>query len=154
LLGIKVHTMGHAISLTTKDAEMIFETTNELEVPVMIHIGPGIPFASPTHAATYAEKYLDLSIILSHSGLTYHAIDALIVSLNYKNIYLETSWCTAGDILNFIKTLGADRVMFGTDLPDNVSVELGKLKALNLKDEEKEWFLHKTGEKVFKISIK
>jgi len=67
-LGIKVHTMGHAISLITKDAAMIFETANELEVPVMIHTGPGILFAPPTHATIYAEKYPDLKIILSQPG--------------------------------------------------------------------------------------
>lgn len=153
-VGIKIHTIGHAINLMSKDAEMMFETANELEVPVMIHTGLGQPFASPTHVCNYAEKYPDLKIILSHAGFIFSATDALMVAKHYRNIYLETSWSTAEDILLFIKTLGAKRVMFGTDLPTNVLVELGKLKALNLESDEKEWFLHKTAENVFKLKIK
>ena len=153
-VGIKVHTTGHAINLMSKDAAMIFETANELEVPVMIHTGLGEPFASPTHVCNYAEEYPDLKIILSHAGFIFSAGDALIVAKHYKNVYLETSWSTAEDIALFIKTLGADRVLFGTDLPTNTPVELGKLRALNLESDEKEWYLHKTAEKVFKISVK
>lgn len=153
-VGIKVHTVGHAINLMTKDAAMIFETANELEVPVMIHTGLGQPFASPTHICNYAEEYPDLKMILSHAGFIFSSVDALIVAKHYKNVYLETSWSTAEDIGFFIKTLGADKVMFGTDLPTNVLVELGKLKALDLNDDERRWFLHKTAEKVFKISVK
>ncbi|MEM0488476.1 MAG: amidohydrolase family protein [Nitrososphaerota archaeon] len=152
-VGIKIHTIGHAINLMSKDAEMMFETANELEIPVMVHTGLGQPFASPTHVCKHAEKYPDLKIILSHAGFIFSTTEALIVAKHYKNIYLETSWSTAEDISLFIKTLGAERVMFGTDLPMNALVELGKLKALNLESDEKEWFLHKTAEKVFKLKV-
>jgi predicted TIM-barrel fold metal-dependent hydrolase len=152
-VGIKIHTTGHAINLMSKDAAMMFETANELETPVMIHTGLGQPFASPVHVVNYAEKYPDLKIILAHAGFIFSATDALLVAKHYKNVYLETSWSTAEDIALFIKTLGANRVMFGTDLPTNVAVELGKVKALKIKDSEREWFLHRTAEEVFKIKI-
>jgi len=152
-VGIKVHTIGHAINLLTKDADIIFETANELEVPVMVHTGLGQPFASPTHLCRYAENYPDLKIILAHAGFIFSAADALLVAKNYKNIYLETSWSTMEDIKLFIEKLGAEKVMFGTDLPTNVPIEFAKVNNMNLNDDQKNWFLCKTAEKVFNIKV-
>jgi|YelNatPaOPRAMG01_1025707.scaffolds.fasta_scaffold03574_10 predicted TIM-barrel fold metal-dependent hydrolase len=153
-VGIKVHTAGHAVNLGTKDAEMMFELANELEVPVMVHTGLGIPFASPTAVAPLAEKFPDVKIVLAHAGFIFHAGEALFVASKYKNVYLETSWCMAEDIEMFIKTLGGDKVMFGTDLPLNTLIELEKARRINVSNEEREKFLYKTAEKVFKLKIK
>ncbi len=101
-VGIKLNTVGHAINLMSKDAAMMFETANELEVPIMLHTGLGLPFASPTHICAYAEKYPDLKIILAHAGFIWSATDALLVASKYKNVYLETSWSTVDDIALFL----------------------------------------------------
>ncbi|MEM2690373.1 MAG: amidohydrolase family protein [Nitrososphaerota archaeon] len=153
-VGIKVHTAGHAIHLGTKDAEMMFEVANELEVPVMVHTGLGIPFAAPTAVAPLAEKFPDLKIVLAHAGFIFHTGEAVFVASKYKNVYLETSWSMAEDIEMFIKTLGADKVMFGTDLPLNTLIELEKAKKINVSNDEREKFLYKTAEKVFKLRIR
>jgi len=153
-VGIKVHPLGHAVNLFSKNAEMIFELANELEVPVMVHTGLGVPFASPTNVIPHAEKYPDLKIILAHAGFTFHAGEALLVASKYKNVYLETCASMPGDIAMFIEKLGADKVMFGTDIPQNIEMEFAKVRSLNLSKEDKEKFLYKTAEQVFKIKVK
>ncbi len=152
-IGVKLHTIGHAVNLMTKDAAMIFQTADELEVPLMIHSGLGQPFASPAHVSYYAEMYPDLRIVLAHAGFVFSAVDAFLMARNYKNIYLETSWSNMEDIQFFIEKLGADKVMFGTDLPSNTPIELAKVNAMNLNNEQRDSFLYKTAEKVFKIKV-
>jgi predicted TIM-barrel fold metal-dependent hydrolase len=35
--------------------------------------------------------------------------------MEQPNLYLETSWCAWRDMLSFVKLVGEDRVMFGSD---------------------------------------
>ena len=55
------------------------------------------------------------------------------------------------DIQSFIRELGAERVMFGTDVPLNAGAELGKYKALHLTDEEYAWVYEGTARRVFHL---
>lgn len=152
-VGIKLHTIGHAINLMSQDAAMIFKEANELNVPLMVHTGLGQPFASPSHILYYAEEYPDLKIVLAHAGFIFSAVDALLMAKKYKNIYLETSWSTREDIQLFIEKIGANKVMFGTDLPSNIPIELAKVNAMNMTDDQRDWFLHRTAEQVFNIKV-
>jgi len=47
-VGVKLHTIGHAVLPTSRDALRVFELANELGVPVLVHTGTGIPFAQPS----------------------------------------------------------------------------------------------------------
>jgi predicted TIM-barrel fold metal-dependent hydrolase len=43
--------------------------------------------------------------------------------------------------------------MFGSDLPENMGVELIKLKSLDLNEDELGWILGKTADTVFGLGI-
>jgi len=66
---------------------------------------------------------------------------------------LETSWLPGFIISRFCNSLGAERIMFGSDHGDNAAAELAKFEAISLTDQELEWCLGKTAEKVFKIPM-
>ncbi|HEX7197461.1 MAG TPA: amidohydrolase family protein, partial [Candidatus Limnocylindria bacterium] len=68
------------------------------------------------------------------------------------NIVLETSWCRPGDIAGMIARLGADRVMFGTDAPNNVSTEMAKYHALDLTESVRAAVMGGTATRVFGLS--
>ena len=55
------------------------------------------------------------------------------------------------DIPSFIRKLGTERVMFGTDIPLNASAELGKYKALHLTEEPYAWVHEGTARRVFRL---
>ena len=80
-----------------------------------------------------------------------YASEAIIVGKEAPNIYLEPSWCTPVQIRNMIRELGSSRVLMGSDLPANLSVELAKARLIGLSDEESSNYLGGTAQKVFNI---
>ncbi len=152
-VGIKLHTIGHAILPNSADGMMIFETANNLNVPVMVHTGLGIPPALPGMVIPAAKKFPDLKIILAHAGFNIATGEAVTVASVFKNIYLECSWCMGGDIVWAMNELGPEKVMFGTDLPNNIQTELVKIKEAGATSEQLEWYFNKTASKVFNIKL-
>lgn len=150
-VALKLHTIGHAISPTSPGATKIFEAARKLSVPVMIHTGTGIPFALPSMVLPRAKQFPDVTMILSHAGYCVYAQEALIVAQECSNVILEPSWTQPQNIKGMIKTLGAKRVMMGSDAVINIPVELAKIKAMKLNKEEEDYYTAKTAINVFKL---
>lgn len=152
-VGIKLHTIGHALFPLSEDGETVFKTAEDLGVPVMVHTGPGTPLALPALTIPKAKEHLNLSIILAHAGFAIYTAEAYVAAKECFNIYLETSWCISDDIKWLVNTLGADRIMFGSDSLTNVPVELAKFKAIGLKEEDLAKCLSGTAEAVFNLKF-
>lgn len=80
-----------------------------------------------------------------------YADEALVAAQVCPNIYLETSWCAPEQIQQFVRTLGARRVMMGSDSTINLAVELAKYRALELNDADLAQCLAGTAHALFKI---
>lgn len=152
-VGVKLHTIGHALLPNSKDGIMIFDAGNELGVPVMVHTGLGIPPALPGMVIPAARKYPNLPIILSHCGFHIATGEAVFIASNFKNLYVECSWLFGGDILWAINELGQEKVMFGSDLPTNIQTSLVTIKEAGATTEQLEWYLGKASAKLFKIRL-
>jgi len=150
---IKLHPQAHAVSPAFEVSNVVFECAVELRVPVMVHTGSGAPFALPSLLIRRARQYPELKIILAHAGFAIYSEEAMVAAEVCDNIFLEPTWCIAGDIRRMVRTLGPDRVMFGGDLPTNVPVELTKYRTLDLSDEEREWCLWRTARDVFDLPV-
>jgi uncharacterized protein len=131
-VGVKIHTIGHSVNPLSEDADLVFNTANALGIPVMVHTGPGVPFALPSLCIPPARKYPSLKIVLAHAGFAVFTAEAQVAASVCPNLYLETSWCIADDIGWMISTIGSKRVMMGSDLITNIPVEVAKYKALGL----------------------
>lgn len=131
-VGLKLHTIGHGVNPLSADGDFVFSTGHDLGIPVMVHTGPGVPFALPALCIPAARKYPGLKIVLAHAGFAVFSAEAQVAASVCGNLYLETSWCISEDIRWMISTIGPDRVMMGSDLPSNVPVEVAKYKALEL----------------------
>ncbi|MGH8952700.1 MAG: amidohydrolase family protein [Acidimicrobiia bacterium] len=150
-VGVKLHTIGHALDPGSRDATTVFTTAHELGVPVMVHTGPGLPFADPALLISPARTFPDVQIVLAHAGAAIATGNAIAVAEVCENVVLETSWCRPGDIGMMIHKLGGDRVMFGTDAPNNVSTELAKYESLQLDDAARSAVMGGTARRVFGI---
>jgi predicted TIM-barrel fold metal-dependent hydrolase len=146
---MKLHPQAHAVSPAFEVSDVVFETASALGVPVMVHTGTGAPFALPSLLIRRARQFPELKIILAHAGFAIYTEEAIVAAEVCENIYLEPTWCIAGDIRRMVRMLGPQRVMFGGDLPSNVPVELTKYRTLDLTDDEREWCLHRTATSVF-----
>jgi len=147
--GVKVHPYAFCTAPTHPAVQKIFELAQELDIVVMIHTGNGLPIALPTAAIPVARKYPKVRIVLAHAGGGMFGADAIVAAQECPNIYLETSWVTVYDLKAMVETLGAKRVMFGTDLLSNVPVELAKYRGLGLSESDREWCLGRTAQTVF-----
>lgn len=152
-VGVKLHPQAHAVNPSLSAGKKVFETALDLEIPVMVHTGDGIPWTLPSVLIPIAMKYPELRIVMAHCGTAMFVSEAIIAANLCPNIYLEPSWLPSDATRNLCKTLGADRVMFGSDAGENIATELAKFGSINLAKEELEWCLCKTAAKVFRISL-
>lgn len=152
-VGVKLHPQAHAVNPSSSMGKRVFEVALDMEIPVMVHTGDGIPWTLPSALIPIAMKFPDLKIIMAHCGTGMFAGEAALAAQLCPNIYLESSWLPTFAIHDLCKEIGADRVMFGSDMPENVAPELTKFRSIGLTDEELEWCLSKTAEKVFKIRL-
>jgi predicted TIM-barrel fold metal-dependent hydrolase len=84
------------------------------------HIGPdAYERTHPFRAAKIAKMYPEMSILMVHMGMTNRDMIGAVIemALENSNMYLVGSGTTDSAILTAIRTLGADRVCFGTDAP-------------------------------------
>jgi predicted TIM-barrel fold metal-dependent hydrolase len=151
-VGLKLHTIGHAVNPLTEDGDLAFATAFEFGIPAMVHTGAGIPFSLPALCMPAANKYPKLKIILAHAGGGIVSAEAQVAASICPNLYLETSWCLGEDIRWMINTIGADRVMMGADLPSNVPVEFAKYKALDLEPAVYDQVMGETAVDVFNLT--
>lgn len=150
---IKIDPSVHAIAPNHPIAEIVFATAQELGVPVIIHTGLGAPFALPALAIPPALKYPDLPIVLAHAGFGVYYPEALVAAQLCPNIILEHSWSPSFQVEAMTKSIGADRVLFGSDHLTNVAPELAKLHAINLDEAELTAILGGTAQRVFQLPV-
>lgn len=152
-VGIKIHPFAHGVNPTGRDGLKVFELARQLKVPVMIHTGTGMPFASPANAITVAQKFPDLQIVMAHCGMMIHSNEAYIALKNCENLYADLSWTIGAVIREWVHELGAQRFMFATDLASNCGPELTKIRNSGLTAGEQDRILSKSALQVFKLPI-
>lgn len=150
-VALKLNPMQHLTSPLMKNADKVFDSAADLGVPVIVHTGPGVPWALPALSIPQARKHPDLPIILAHAGFAIYTAEAYVAALECDNIYLEPSWCAIHELKWLIKELGSDRILFGSDLPENLLIELTKYKAAKLSNSELENCLGGTAAKLFSL---
>ena len=100
--------------------------------------GPGL-------FADIAREHPRAKIILGHSGVTYDGCQqAIEVARQHDNLYLDTasSQPHIGMIERFVREVGADRVLFGSDIPLlEPAAQLGRIAYARIKETDKEKIL-------------
>jgi predicted TIM-barrel fold metal-dependent hydrolase len=148
-VGLKLHTLAHAVSPASRAGRRAFEAAAALGVPLMIHTGSGLPWAAPGLILPAARDFPGVRVVMAHSGMMVFAIEALPVAQACPNVWLETSWTGGPHVRRFVRTLGPERVLFGADHGDNVATELTKHRTIGLTDREIEWVLGRTAVEVY-----
>lgn len=168
LLGFHFHPiMGH-FSVDDRKLYPLWETINELKVPVMIDVGttgmgagmPGglgavIRHAHPSAIDQLAADFPDLNIVAAHPGWPWTE-EMIAVAYKHNNVYM------AGDAygpkhwpqeyVHFIDSWGQDKCLFGTDWPVVEPVRaMQEVEELGLRPKPKRKFLRDNAMKLFKL---
>lgn len=81
----------------------------------------------------------ELKLIIPHLGLLGgNPIDFLAAFKDKPNVYFDTALADRSTILRFVKTVGPERILFGSDIPfGSMRSELSKVTDLDIPDPEK-----------------
>lgn len=145
--------MQHLASPTMENANKVFDTAEDLGVPVIVHTGLGVPLAMPSLCIPQARHHPQLPIILAHAGYGEYSAEGSVVPSECPNVNLEPSWCPVTEVRTMIRHHGAERVLFESDHPDNVPVELAKYRAAHLSEHELAECLSGTDERLFQFAL-
>ena len=107
----------------------------------------------PSMMIPIARRSPDLPIVLAHAGAFVYTDEAIIAAKECDNIYLEMSWCGAGQIKGAMNAVGVERLLFGSDGELNVGPELAKVEALDLDDATKERYLGGTAIELYRLQV-
>lgn len=149
---LKLQPQYHGLNPMAPQAEFWFETALENRLTAICHTGSGAPFALPSYFMLPARKYPDLSIVLAHCGGGGMFVGEAITAAAFcPNIFLELSSLMPHNIGEVLQHVSAERIMIGSDLPESMETELGKILGLGIPREDRQSILYDTGARVFGV---
>jgi len=135
---------------TAPACEFLFETALENELVLVCHTGSGIPYALPAAFMPAARQFPSLQIVLAHCGGGGLLLqDPMVAALFCPNICLELSTLMPNHVLRVLSQVPASRLMCGSDLPENMGVEFGKIFELEVPEPARGEMLWGTACRVF-----
>jgi predicted TIM-barrel fold metal-dependent hydrolase len=96
-----------------------------------------------------ARQFPELTIVLGHCGGGIFVHEAIVAALFCPYILLELSSLMPHHVLEVLKHVPSHRLMIGSDLPESVSTEIGKILTLDVSAEDKRNILNETASRVF-----
>lgn len=153
--GIKIHPGTHDTPGNSPNYIPVWEFAHQHALPILIHTWGTDPRCPPSMFEPIAREYPKANLILGHSGATPEGIDeAIAVSKNVPNTYLDLtkSIIYRGMLEYMVEELGAERVLWGTDLPFICgSGQLGRVAAARLSLEDKKKILGLNAKRLFRL---
>jgi len=142
--GVKVHPRNEAFAINSEEITYpIAKAITKLRVPILIHTGDPdtYGFAQPTLVGDLADAFPNLTLIIGHMGKRLYE-DAILVARWFDNIILETSFRSPREIARAVRRIGADRVVYGSDMPFGIpEIEIMKIHLCDISSTEKEMIL-------------
>jgi predicted TIM-barrel fold metal-dependent hydrolase len=96
----------------------ILEEAASLGIPVLVHTGDP-PYSVPALLDPVARDHPNVNIIIGHFGTqkVCYADDAINVAVHNPNVFLETGWGPLPRVIEGVKAIGPERLIFGSDSP-------------------------------------
>jgi len=121
----------------------LVEQCIDYNVPILLHsfhkaVGQLVFETTGVHVARLAERYPEAKILMAHlGGNCYHGIKAI---RKYPNVWVDFSGTLFNrDEIDYTKKqIGAQRILFGTDMPGPFLINQGLVEEADLTDEERE----------------
>lgn len=148
---LKLQPQYHGLNPMSASSEFFFETALANQMVVVCHTGSGLPLSSPALLMVAARKFPDLTIVVAHSGGSIFVHEAIVAALFCPNIVLELSTLMPHHVLEVLGQVASDRLMIGSDLPESLETEIGKILTLDAPEADKRNILNETGCRVFGV---
>ncbi|MFH1086853.1 MAG: amidohydrolase family protein [Chloroflexota bacterium] len=140
LRAIKLHPTMQDYAVDAVACAPVWRYADERGLAVLCHTWDKDPRCRPALFGPLAEQYPCVAFILGHSGGTRAGRpEAIAVAQAHANIYLDlaSSLIHSDEVEWLASAIGAERVVFGTDVPWlDPRFELGKVAYANLSEEQ------------------
>lgn len=146
---IKLQPQYHGLNPVSRRSDFFFLTALEFGLPVVAHTGTGVPFALPSLFIAPARRFPGLQIVLGHCGGSVYYLETIVAAETCPNIFLELSSLMPHHVLEILQHVPASRCMIGSDLPESVDTELGKIATLNIPEPDRADILWNTAARLF-----
>ncbi len=146
---LKLQPQYHGLNPMSSSSDFFFETAIENRMAVVCHTGAGLPYSLPSLCMMPARKFPELTLVVAHCGGGIFMHEAILAALFCPNIVLELSSLMPHQVLEVLAQVPAERLMIGSDLPENTGIEMAKILTLAIPDEDKRSILCGTGCRVF-----
>jgi hypothetical protein len=113
--GIKLHPRAERFTLDHPALRDVFALAHERRLPVLVHAGRGIP-ALGRHAVEVCREFSGVRLILAHAGICDLAW-IWRAAAELPNLYFDTSWWSASDLLALLDFVPPGQVLLGSDAP-------------------------------------
>jgi uncharacterized protein len=148
ILQFKIHDDGNDIPYDDKRYFSLYEYANGTGAVILVHTF-GKKHVVPI--IKVADEFPRIKILLGHSGITEEEIYSEAVR-KHDNIWLETcsSFAWYGLIERLVAMAGAERVLFGTDMPFmSPDQQIGRVLFARITDEDKRKVLGLNAQNLF-----
>jgi predicted TIM-barrel fold metal-dependent hydrolase len=153
--GVKLHPYWSGCPLDNRMLLPVYEEAQRRRMPLLFHSGgsltsPDFRFTTPEMIVRMAKKYPSVSFIVGHMGLE-RWLDLVNAAPQAENVYLDITM-SIPDVERVemaVEAVGAERVLFGSDLPLlNPAVPIGLVEECGLSVKEKDLILGGNMERV------
>lgn len=134
--GLKIYSTPE-MSIAESAMIPILETCAELKMPILAH-------TTPQECEFLMSAVPEVQFIMAHAGAQPYAHGdwnrAIIVARRFPNLYLDTASSTidTGFVEACVAALGADRIIFGTDIPLlDPAPQLAKIRETRLSNDDR-----------------
>lgn len=156
-VGIKITPPGHSCTPCSRSGMHVFEVARKLKVPVMVHVGMGIPFSDPIKIQPCAEQFPDVKIVMAHCGANFCTQQAIFLAQKYDNVFMEPSGAGIEACADMVTSVGAEKIMFSSDVILQTATEMTKFLDLQqrgiLTESNLEQIMYKTAKEVFELNM-
>jgi len=146
---LKLQPQYQALNPLSVRSDFFFEAALRHKLSVIVHTGAGAPFALPSLYIAVARRFPDLQLILGHAGGGLYVGEAIVAADVCPNVFIELSSLMPHHVLEVLRHVPSARLMIGSDLPESIASETGKITALDVADHVKQDILWNTAERVF-----
>ena len=144
------------VKLPLNDAvwDPIYEFASDRKLAVIAHTGTGYE-SEPDKFGEAAGRFPEAIFVAGHSGNSEpFRSQAIAAAQHYPNYYLETcsTYRTPGVIEELVEKAGADRVLYGSDIPlMDPRAQIGKIITADISDDAKRLVLGDNARRILRL---
>ena len=127
----------------------VFEAAAHYDIPILFHSGH--PSRDLPSLQGYAARHFPATrVVIAHMGLHDYVNEAILVCKETPNVFCDMSQAWPYDIKAFVRAVGAERLLFGSDAPfQSPKVERVKVEECRFSDAEMELIFSRNAERVW-----